>query len=482
MMNPENFGRREFIQKSALALTATTLPLMSVRSALGQTVSTRPEWQTFKRTEHYAPLLNAITLMKANTNSSDPNSWSYWVNVHINYCPHNIAYFFAWHRGYLYHFERQLRMVSGDGNLVLPYWEYYTYAQMPSEFTDASSGNPLYVSRVNTNVYQALTLKPFSSKIVNFPRGMSNAFEPTFEDAPHNPVHNIIGNVMATMQSPTDPIFWLHHCNCDRLWVAWVVAGGRRKMPARTDSYWNGSFAYSSTLTMLRRNTYDTTTNLNYNYDNTRMPSALPPSAQRETNIIRVQAAGSIGTPALPPLLSFQQSSARAIGNTNYAVTGVLNVGLEDRSLSVALPVNTQYGRAIEQMAAGNAAAIPGSTTQYRSVQIVLDDLQLTALGQQGGFYYEMYLNLPPAGDTSLPADRYLVGTFGPFEISGATHHDNTARLRYVITPMLAGLSSRQLESLTLSFLRVSGTNHPRGPAIGIGEVRMELSSSALQS
>lgn len=481
-MKPENFGRREFIQKSALALTATTLPLMSVRSAFGQTVSMRPEWQTFKRTAQYTSLLNAISTMKANTNSSDPKSWSYWVNVHINYCPHGTAYFFAWHRGYLYHFENQLRAVSGDTKLVLPYWEYYSYAQMPAEFTDASSGNPLYASRVNTNVYPALTLTPFSSKIVNFPRGMNNAFEPTFEDAPHNPVHNIIGNVMATMQSPTDPIFWLHHCNCDRLWVAWVAAGGRRKMPARTDSYWNGSFTYSSTLTLMRRNTYDTTTNLYYTYDNTKMPSALPPSAQRETNIIRVQSAGSIGTPALPPLMSFQQSSVRVLNNSNYAVAGVVNVGLEDRSLSVSLPVNTQHGMAIELIAAGNAATISGSTTRYRSVQIVLDDLQLTSLGRQGGYYYEMYLNLPPAGDTSLPADRYLVGTFGPFEISGATHHGNTARLRYVITPLLVGLSSRQIEALTLSFLRVNGTSHPRGPAIGIGEVRVELSSSTLQS
>ena len=31
---------------------------------------------------------------------------------------------------------------------------------------------------------------------------------------------------MGTFQSPRDPIFWLHHCNIDRLWQEWNEAGG----------------------------------------------------------------------------------------------------------------------------------------------------------------------------------------------------------------------------------------------------------------
>ena len=37
----------------------------------------------------------------------------------------------------------------------------------------------------------------------------------------HNQVHNWVGGIMKTMYSPTDPIFWLHHAEVDRLWHIW---------------------------------------------------------------------------------------------------------------------------------------------------------------------------------------------------------------------------------------------------------------------
>jgi tyrosinase len=480
-MKPENPARRTFLQQSAFALSAAAFPAgFAFSASLPQ--YNRLEWQDFKVTSHYSSLLNAISIMQANTNASDPGSWAYWSNAHYAYCPHSISYFLAWHRGFLYYFEKQLRTISGDSNLILPYWDYYSYAQMPSEFTDPSTGNPLYVSRVHTDVYNALTMAPFASTIINFPRGMNAAFEPTYENAPHNPVHNIIGNVMATMQSPTDPIFWLHHSNTDRLWVAWVAAGGGRKMPSKTGSYWNGSFTYSSALTMSRRYTYDTTTNLNYTYEKTSMPAGLPAIVQRESHIIRVQAPGGIGTPALPPIVDLQQSGSRSISDTNYSLGGVLNAGLDERPVSVHLPINSQSSKAIESIAGGIPASVPGSTSQYKSVLIVLDDLELTPSARQGGFFYQVYLNLPSAGDTATAPERYRIGTLGPFEISGASHHSSTAMLRYVITPVVAGLSAVQIAALTISFIRVSGRNSPRGPAIGIGEARIELTTEDVQS
>jgi tyrosinase len=41
------------------------------------------------------------------------------------------------------------------------------------------------------------------------------------EGTPHNIVHGTIGGNMGTFMSPLDPIFWLHHCNVDRLWMEW---------------------------------------------------------------------------------------------------------------------------------------------------------------------------------------------------------------------------------------------------------------------
>ena len=40
----------------------------------------------------------------------------------------------------------------------------------------------------------------------------------------HNRVHVAVGGDMAAMTSPNDPVFFLHHCNIDRLWAKWQEA------------------------------------------------------------------------------------------------------------------------------------------------------------------------------------------------------------------------------------------------------------------
>jgi tyrosinase len=446
--------------------------------ALAQTtLRTRPEWQVFRNnTQQYNSLLTAVRTMKANTNAADPNSWTYWTNIHVNRCPHGVAYFLAWHRGYLYYFERQLRLVSGNSALTLPYWDYYSNATLPAEFTDPSSTNPLYVSRVNTNVRQALTMAPFSSTILNFQRGMNNAFEPTIENAPHNPVHNIIGNVMATMQSPVDPIFWLHHANIDRLWVAWVAAGAGRKMPSTYSSYWSGSHTYTSTLTMTRVSTRDTRSTLLYNYQNETMPKSLPLAQMSTDKVFRVQATPSDILANIPPLGSFKISNPRSTGAGTFSVGGALNVGLDERSISAQLPVNPDQWAAIQTISSGAPATIPGSVLRFKSVDLVLDNIEVTAGGKQGGYFYQVFLNVPSASATSPRPTSIRLGTFGPFEINGAAHH-GTAQLRYTLPRGSLPVSSLRVGMISVSFVRVNGDTSPRGAAIGVGEARLELST-----
>lgn len=48
------------------------------------------------------------------------------------------------------------------------------------------------------------------------------------EGYPHNGVHNDIGGYMPTLMSPVDPIFYLHHCNIDRLWDVWTQVNDDR--------------------------------------------------------------------------------------------------------------------------------------------------------------------------------------------------------------------------------------------------------------
>jgi tyrosinase len=467
-------NRRNFIQQSALLLTASAV----APRVVGQTtLMVRPEWQSFKTTPRYDSFIKAVKLMKANTNASDPNSWSYWTNIHLSQCPHSVPYFFAWHRGYMYYFERQLRAVSGDTKLVLPYWDYYTNPTLPAEFTNSNYGNPLYVARVNTNVRQALTMAPFSSTLINFPRNTANAFEPSFEDMPHNPVHDIIGGWMADMQSPTDPIFWLHHANVDRLWVAWVNAGAGRKMPALTASYWAGSHTYTSVLTLPRSSTYSTRTALAYSYQNESFPKSLPLAQLTPANMHRVQATPEQLQRAQPPLGSFRLSASRQTSEQTFALGGALGVGLDARSVSVQLPLSSEYTQALARIATDSAAALPGSAKLYRAVDLVLDDVELAEAGKGGGYYYQVYLNIPVAGDVKSMPRAILLGTLGAFKINGAAHHGGPVQLRYRIERAAFANAASKAGMMSVSFVRVSGDQSPTGGVIGLGEVRLEAST-----
>ncbi|GAB7188353.1 hypothetical protein ATKI12_8184 [Kitasatospora sp. Ki12] len=47
----------------------------------------------------------------------------------------------------------------------------------------------------------------------------------------HNQVHVWIGGDMAPGTSPNDPVFFLHHCNVDRIWEGWMTRYGRVYAP-----------------------------------------------------------------------------------------------------------------------------------------------------------------------------------------------------------------------------------------------------------
>jgi tyrosinase len=454
------FDRRTMIG-SGLAAAG----LVAAGEALAAPPRLRVSWQAFRNTPSYARFVSAVATMKANTNANDPNSWLYWANVHQNFCPHGVPYFLTWHRGYIYRFEQQIRAVSGDASFNLPYWDYYANASLPTEFTNPANGNnPLWNPRTNTNVSAALGYGFTQPQWVNFPRNWPTPMEPQIESLPHNQVHNIIGGFMPTMQSPRDPIFWVHHANIDRLWCAWLAAGGGRSMPAVNDGYWNGAFVYGSTPGMAKIQTRDTVSTLGYTYDNERLPR--PPVPR---------------TPRRPTF--------RAVPfNGEKTVNGILSLGdsaggltLDETSFSVQVPLGDQGRRR-----AGLLRSAPPRAEAPVEINVVLDDVALTKIGEGGGYYYKVYVNLPAAG--GAPEASHLIGTVGAFEIAGALHHaspdgadhanhvdaDGKARLTLPATDALRGLSAAQLSQLVVSFVRVDGANAPKGPAITIGDFSVQ--------
>lgn len=465
----KKISRRTFVKGSLSSLALAALP---AKVAFGQTpMWTRLEWQQYRLTSQYPVFINAIRTMRANTNAGDPNSWTYWSNIHQNVCPHGVPYFLSWHRGYIYQFEQRLRIVSGDSTLTLPYWDYYTNPNVPADFTDPATSNPLYVPRTNTNVYDALTMAPFAPDIVNFENGRPNAFETLIEWGPHNPVHNILGGVMSTMQAPIDPIFWLHHANIDRLWHAWALPDGKN-MPWWQDPYWSGTLFFADNLTLQRDRTYHIAW-LNYTYDNLNRPADFPPAAQA-AKIIRVQARIG-GSSDIPPVVAFPSSDARAISATRLSLGGARSINLGDSSASIRIPLN-ESGASQMQSIMSATTARQAASGQYKSVHVVLDGVNLTGNSKDGGYFYNVYVNLPRGVDLASSRHRYLIGSIGPFEIAAATHH-GPAMFSFPATEQLAGIGDTALQNVTVSLVRGGGKNTSRTAGVHIDELRVEVST-----
>ena len=49
-----------------------------------------------------------------------------------------------------------------------------------------------------------------------------------------NRVHVWVGGDMLPSSSPNDPVFYLNHCNVDRIWEAWLTQHGRKYRPLQS--------------------------------------------------------------------------------------------------------------------------------------------------------------------------------------------------------------------------------------------------------
>jgi Common central domain of tyrosinase len=181
----------------------------------------------------------AVAAMQA-LPTTDPRSWSYQAAIHgtfttppqtaWNTCQHGNYFFWSWHRMYLYWFERICRRMACDDCFALPYWDYNNPAerQLPSMFRDPSSD--LFISARNSAINSGAGSLP--AWAVDYSAGLAqtsfNGASSSLEGLPHNQVHVLVGGLMGSVPTAAqDPIFFLHHCNMDRLWNLWLAQGGR---------------------------------------------------------------------------------------------------------------------------------------------------------------------------------------------------------------------------------------------------------------
>src|SRR5215813_14044358 len=184
---------------------------------------------------------------------SDPRNWNRMTQVHVDNCPHANWYFLPWHRAYLIMFERICRQMSGDPNFALPYWDWTEQRQIPPAFTASTVGgraNPLFDATREAAATDSLREADVGPSVIerimaetefeNFgssrPTGQTSTEArwlreigrtTELEGRPHGGVHVFVGGDMGDMISPRDPIFFLHHCNVDRLWARWAALGRR---------------------------------------------------------------------------------------------------------------------------------------------------------------------------------------------------------------------------------------------------------------
>ena len=167
---------------------------------------------------------------------------------------HGAPGFLPWHRAYLLDLERELQAI--DPSVSLPYWRFDQPA--PNVFTREFLGvsdpigtvqfsptNPLQFWR--TDGVQGINRRPFFNTAAA-PPGLRTEAQTlalgthypgfrTMEGNPHGSAHvSFDGSISSIPTAAKDPLFFLLHCNVDRLWAKWQQQNSRFD-PAQAASF-----------------------------------------------------------------------------------------------------------------------------------------------------------------------------------------------------------------------------------------------------
>jgi tyrosinase len=167
---------------------------------------------------------------------------------------HGAAGFLPWHRAYILDLERELQ--TFDPSVSLPYWRFDQPAPniFTREFFGASDSigtvqfsptNPLQFWRtdgvpgINRLPFFDTTTAPPGLRSEAQTLALGNQYPAfrTMEGNPHGFAHTSFdGFIFNPATAPKDPLFFLLHCNVDRLWAKWQRQLGRFD-PAVAASY-----------------------------------------------------------------------------------------------------------------------------------------------------------------------------------------------------------------------------------------------------
>ena len=338
-------------------------------------------------------------------------------------------WFLPWHRMYVYFLERIVRKVSGVASFTLPYWNYSVtgaaHGVIPPQFR--MPNDPvfkfLFVEKRNTtpnvNGGQAIdAFDPGALSLSSLARcnysnvGAVTGFCQDLDFGLHGNVHVDTGNTQnmgAVPWAAGDPIFWMHHCNIDRLWASWNRAG--RANPSTT-SFRDQTFTFAdengAAVTVANKN-FLSIARLGYTYDRFESVRACPPGA----------AAAAARVSVVPPV----------------------------PLMSTRLELSDRPARAELQPVAGREATGAKLSERMSALKaderlhLVLKNLEINA---PAGALYHVYLDLPDTMDPKL-GDPYKVGVINFFHAAGHGGHDATGGLFYSfdVTDLLGQLKTK---------------------------------------
>lgn len=184
-------------------------------------------------------------------NAAGTGPYANFRDMHVAGAPSKEAHggpgFLPWHRTYLLDFERLLQAI--DAEVTLPYWRFDQAA--PNIFNrnfmgvanglgqvQFSAGHPLlsWVAWGSAGIVRGAGVGPSTVPSLKSEAqtltlgGVHGGFGPFsgMESNPHGPAHmsHLSGWITVIGTAPRDPIFFLLHCNVDRLWSKWQWVRG----------------------------------------------------------------------------------------------------------------------------------------------------------------------------------------------------------------------------------------------------------------
>lgn len=298
---------------------------------------------------------------------SDNRNWSNQAKLHLMFCPHGRLGFASWHRVYLDRFEAICSELIGKPDFALAYWDWTAIdGRIPDPFYDMDSltnekwdddGSAIGTVGVRDLARGAgLQSDPrlggafLQRNIESISRERTfNRLWRRLEGSPHNNAHLILGasgGHMGHMLSPLDPLFWLHHCNVDKLWAEWQAANNT--VPQLNLVFEQMFSNEDGSVGNFQADDYVNLASLNYSYDTISATLNAEAIVAQTTNFENLAvAAGDTGEKIIGSATNEFSSSADIETRLNVPVEGLLRELFSSRVFR-ANPAFQNSGAAVE--------------------------------------------------------------------------------------------------------------------------------------